>query len=46
MLVGDFHQPLHCADRNADTGNARLIVYPWPARGGQSARSLGYAPAP
>lgn len=28
-LVGDAHQPLHCADRNGDKGgNARLVFFP------------------
>jgi hypothetical protein len=27
-LVGDIHQPLHCADRNDKGGNTRLVFYP------------------
>jgi hypothetical protein len=27
-LVGDVHQPLHCADRNDRGGNKRLVFYP------------------
>ena len=28
-LVGDVHQPLHCAERNHDKGgNSRLVFYP------------------
>jgi hypothetical protein len=32
-LVGDLHQPLHCADRNGDKGgNGRLVFFPGRGR--------------